>query len=1035
MKREWLAVSATVSSDKISQKTVSSGSLRDGGHIGSIRVRYELKGLWKDKIEYNGQEYVCFISNETGNTQEAGAPLLPQEGLLVALPKNARFKELKVIESRQKEMKIEMTILPTPKSVREGEEVKYIQSPQYYQSQKDFPGKTIEYLSTSEIAGMRAVHIILYLAQYAPLLKKLSWLEYIDFEVVYEIVEVDAADISLARRVNKSLASVLLLGYGEQIDSYRSKINNNDNTALDSSLKSPTNKGDFLIVTTNELKSAFDRLCKVRSTKFEVKIAVKEDIFVEFPDTTEEVSIKKFLNYAVQNWEVPPQYVILGGNVDKIPTCIRSYDNSNIVSDHYYADLNDTMTPELTVSRFPASTVDDMKKLCDTAIAYPTQNGIWSKDVLLTTNEELGYEICKDGIYNDIKSHFNPIKRYGSDPTATKVEVMRCIDAGVSFINYRGHGASDKWLSNNGMQNGDILMLKNNKKLPHVFSIACSTNKINYNPPVYDCFGATWMINQKAASFLGASIESYTTVNDYFDRYLWDAIMNHNLKRIGDIFNYATMRLYYNHKPSSSINANIYMYLLLGDPTMSYKEKVLPTSFVLMLDRSASMTAAIEQVKIDAKAFIRESRINDQFGINSFNQNANWVYPTGTSPQIVTVTDVNDEPKKAEIEIDKIYASGSTNIGDAISLGKQMLDYETPNIKALVLLSDGEKNVGPVPESVLGTEVPIFVAGLGPYLRKKYFDKMLALNSQSQYYHGDHASDMALIFNDIRALAPYTRLASNKIGVYSGSDYQLVKAQITKDSGKTQFSVVWPDKRFTYTSGYPNGFNICVNLVQPNGKRLKREPEIVGEGYCIFNMDDTQPGEWGILVEYAVGNIKISKEEKEEIKGAIGAFQFETDINLNFDLPNISEVGKPLGFKLDVLNGNNPIENLKVDVEIKHPTISLDNALVKYADDLKKVNVDRKLLEVHANSRDGVEKLFKLQAFREQNMQKFHKDILGVENVKHQLEFSRKDGKYDFIFNNTLEAGSYSFRINVSGIDPMTGQPVAMTTSRAVLVG
>lgn len=80
---------------------------------------------------------------------------------------------------------------------------------------------------------------------------------------------------------------------------------------------------------------------------------------------------------------------------------------------------------------------------------------------------------------------------------------------------------------------------------------------------------------------------------------------------------------------------------------------------------------------------------------------------------------------------------------------------------------------------------------------------------------------------------------------------------------------------------------------------------------------------------------------------------------MNFDLPNISEVGKPLGFKLDVLNGNNPIENLKVDVEIKHPTISLDNALVKFADELKKVNVDRKLLEVHANSRDGVEKLFK----------------------------------------------------------------------------
>jgi len=1032
MKREWLAVSAT-SSDKISQKTVSSGSLKDDEHIGSIRIRYELKGLWKDKIEYNGQEYIYFVSNETGNTQEVGAPLLPQEGLLVALPSNARFKELKVVDSRQKEMKTEMTVLPTPKPVREWKEVKYIPDPRYYQSQKEFPGKTIEYLSTKEVAGMRAIHIMLYLAQYAPLLKKMSWLEYIDFEVVYEIVGADASVAPIARKINNPLASVLLLGYDEYVGSYERKMGYNAGLDLYSSLKSPSNKGDFLIITTNKLKSAFDELCKVRSAEFEVKITTKEDILVDFPDAKEEVSIKKFLQYAVSNWEIPPLYVILGGNVDEIPTYIRIYDNTNIVSDHYYADLNNSMTPELCVSRFPASTVDDMKKLCATAVAYSSQSDTWTKNILLTTTQDAVYENCKDGIYGAIKDSFNPIKKYGSDPAATKDNVMSCIAEGVSFINYRGQGNTDKWVSNNGMQNSDISALKNNTKLPHVFSIAHFTNKINYNPPYYDCFGITWMINQKAASFLAPSMDSYISYDDQFDRYLWDAILNQKIERIGDIFYYAVTRLCTNQTETPQRNANIYMYLLLGDPTLNYQNKVSSTSFVLMLDHSVSMADAMEQVKIDAKAFIRESRILDQFGVNSFNQGANWVYPptpTGTSPQIVTVTNVNDEPKKAETEIEKINASGSTNIGDAILLGKKMLNYETPNVKALILLSDGDKNVGPAPESVLGTEIPIYVAGLGPCLRKKYFDKMLALNSQSKYYHEAHASDMVLIFNDIRALAPQTRLVSNTIGTYSGSDYQLVKVRVTKDSGKTQFAVVWSDKRFIYTSKYPDGFNICVNLVQPNGKRLDRKPEIVGEGYCIFNMEDTQPGEWGVIVEYAV-----EKTGVPNIKGAIGAFQFETDINLNLDLPNISEAGKSLRFNLDIMNGFNPIENLKVDVEIKHPTISLDNAFIKYANELKKVNVNRKLLEVYDNSFGDRENLLRLQAFREQNMQKFHKDILGVENVKCQLAFSPRDGNYNFLFNNTLEAGSYSFRVNVSGTDPMTGQPVSMTTSRAVLVG
>ena len=282
-------------------------------------------------------------------------------------------------------------------------------------------------------------------------------------------------------------------------------------------------------------------------------------------------------------------------------------------------------------------------------------------------------------------------------PAATKAEVMRCINEGAGFINYRGHGDTDKWFSNNGMQNSDIPVLKNDKKLPHVFSIACLTNKINYNPPTYNCFGTTWMINQKAASFLGASVASYTIVNDDFDKYLWDAIVNQDLKRICDIFNYATTKLYNNSKSSKYVIANIYMYLLLGDPTLNYNKKAMSTSFVLMLDHSSSMTAAMEQVKIDAKAFIRESRLNDQFGVNCFDETANWVYPMGANPKIATVTDINKEPEEAEKEIDKIKASGLTNIAAAIELGKNMLNYETPNVKALVLLSDGEKIVGPEP--------------------------------------------------------------------------------------------------------------------------------------------------------------------------------------------------------------------------------------------------------------------------------------------------------------------------------------------------
>ncbi len=1029
MKREWFPVSAPQSGG-ISRKSVSAGMLKDSAGTGSIRVRYELKGLWKNVVEYDGHEYIRLGSDETGNMQETGAPSVPQEGLWIALPADARFKELKVVDCRLKEMEITCPMLPAPKPVKERAETEYVPDPRYYGSDEEFPGKAIEYLSTEEVAGMRTVHVMVYLAQYVPLRNRLSCLEYMDFEVVYETSGKDSVPAPFLRRVNKPLASAFVLGYDLQADSYGRETDVACGEPSDASLKSPTNKGEFLVITTDALKDAFDDLLRARSGEFRTRLVTKEEILAEFSAATEEESIRQFLIYAVPNWSVPPQYVILGGNVDRIPTYIRNYDGENMASDHYFADLNDDMIPEICVSRFPASAVDDMRKLCDAAVAYYSQNGTWGRNVLLNTYQRADYERCKDGIHSSINTRFTPIKKYGSDPAATKAEVARRINAGVGFINYRGHGDVDEWSSVNGLSNRDIPSLSNAGMLPHVLSIACLTNKINHNPPAYDCFGITWMIRQKAASFLGASIESYTTVNDDFDRYLWDAVINNGKERICDIFNYATTNLYRNNRTSTPVKANIYMYLLLGDPTLSYNRKFRSTSFVLMLDRSGTMDKAIEQVKIDTKAFIREARVGDQFGINTFETKAAWLYPKGSNPGIVTISDINKEPKEAEAEIDTIHTGDLTNMGDAIRMGQRMLDYDTPNTKALVLLSDGAANHGPDPNQVLGGDIPLFVAGLGPWLRREYFEKMLALNPQSKYYHEAKATDMALVFNDIRALAPRTRLAANSHSVYAGTDFQIVKAQVTKDSGKAQFAVVWSDKRFTYTSKYPDGFNIGVSLVQPNGKRLAREPEIAGAGYCIFNVDDARPGEWGILVEYAVG-----KTELPEVKGTVGVFQFDTDISVDFALPNVLNAGTPLDLTLKVMCGNNPIENLKVDMEMRYPEISVDNALVKYAGELKSVNLDNGPFGGLAFKDGKEEQIFRLKALRERFLEERRKDILDVKTARRQLDFRKDNGGYGCLLKDTLEAGSYSFRVHVSGVDPVSGQPVSLMASRSVLVG
>lgn len=103
------------------------------------------------------------------------------------------------------------------------------------------------------------------------------------------------------------------------------------------------------------------------------------------------------------------------------------------------------------------------------------------------------------------------------------------------------------------------------KNTPIVLSIACSNNDLYHAR----CFGISWIKYYQAVSFLGASAPSYTYVNHSFDKFLWEAINSQKLSNIGDIYVWATLKLYQNDK-SIYARKNIREYLLLGDVSADY---------------------------------------------------------------------------------------------------------------------------------------------------------------------------------------------------------------------------------------------------------------------------------------------------------------------------------------------------------------------------------------------------------------------------------------------------------------------------------
>lgn len=330
--------------------------------------------------------------------------------------------------------------------------------------------------------------------------------------------------------------------------------------------------------------------------------------------------------------------------------------------------------------------------------------------------------------------------------------------------------------------------------------------------------------------------------------------------------------------------------------------------YVLMLDDSVSMQSASAMIKIDAKAFIRKSRIDDQFGINSFKEDAKWLSPEGSAPDPATVTSDRSELKAAEAAIDKLQTQGNwTNIGAAIVLGNEMIGKMTTDIQAYVLISDGENNTGVNPAKVLQDNPPIYIAGLGPYLRKESFQAMLDKNDKSTYYSSPNAEDMATVFNEILAASTNAVLALNDLNTCKGVDYLTKEFYIAGHGNNTLLSVVWPEQKYRYTKGYPSGNNINLILIDPTGKNTDIQPDVSEGGFCIYDLRNAKPGKWKLLMQFDL---------QEPIKVTSGASQSDTGINIRTRGSHFGNIGEATDFSVVVETNNAEMGEIKVEAKV-----------------------------------------------------------------------------------------------------------------------
>lgn len=440
--------------------------------------------------------------------------------------------------------------------------------------------------------------------------------------------------------------------------------------------------------------------------------------------------------------------------------------------------------------------------------------------------------------------------------------------------------------------------------------------------------------------------------------------------------------------------------------------------FVMMLDVSGSMSSWIEAVKLDACAFVDCLQRGDQLAINKFNEHASWIYPSGQNPDFVTITDI-EQLKAVDAAIQKITSSGSTNIGEAIELANQMIQKATTDVKAFVLLSDGDHNTGTHPKFVLGAEPPIYVAGLGQYLRKEYFDEMLAKNAKSKYYNAPNQAEMMTMFYQILADASEANLSLNKLrkNVPSGRYYIIEEFTIT--SNLAQVCVVWSDKKFRYTNGMPEKNRMSIILCDPDGRKKDYQPEIDENGYCIFNLMNAKPGKWNVFIQY---------NNPEPFSVTVSAIDRNAKIKTEVAVPLFIEFGEIIPIEISVTKNEELLQNLTIRTTIAQSVRSIDETLSLYSRELDLIST------LECEDCNEEEAMISKLKILEDNLLKKEGIDLFEKKYSIQLLQPNSNGYYRGSIEDTLVPGIYNIDINIEGIDPETGIQFTSLKQQAVFV-
>jgi hypothetical protein len=230
--------------------------------------------------------------------------------------------------------------------------------------------------------------------------------------------------------------------------------------------------------------------------------------------------IFNYLKTAYQTWEVPPEYVMLVGDIDGT-LAVADYPYSSYPSDQHYSQVDGTdFLPDIFVSRLSVDNINDLRIAMSKIIKYEKKPLMrdpqhWIRGL------SVGYTLYNTARYTTLwvrelalHSGFVQVDTvYGGshDP-----HVAQYMNTGPGMIWYRGEGGADGWWGVD-YSISDLVAMPNNQKLGVCTPMTCGLGDFSAN----ECFGETWIrMGYSPDSLKGGP--AFFGVTDHFTHTKWN---------------------------------------------------------------------------------------------------------------------------------------------------------------------------------------------------------------------------------------------------------------------------------------------------------------------------------------------------------------------------------------------------------------------------------------------------------------------------------------------------------------------------------